>query len=154
MNKEGTYAEDFEISESSSILNKNIIVYRKNINEKFEFINSFKANNNNIGKIILIFKNYNHFNLLLKKGINIHRNKYDKNYFNKIHRKIEKNIKTINKENIKKKEHFKLFDKVYVNYNRKGCQNLYNKIYKFLKLVVIPDRIKSTYQKFVKKINL
>ena len=85
----------------------------------------------------MLFKNNNHFNLLLKKVINIHRNNNDANYFDNIHKKLEKNLKSINKEDIKRKEHVKIFDKVYVNYKRKGCQNFYNEIYQFLKLGAI-----------------
>ena len=85
--KEGTYAGDFELTSSSIALQKRIIVFREDIKE-YRFINiyvNFLNNNINLQNIYLLYKNNNHFNLLGPKneyseiGLEIEQN------FDKIH---------------------------------------------------------------------
>ena len=41
---DGIFAGDFELSSASSVLNKNILVYRLTQNEEYEYINNFRIN--------------------------------------------------------------------------------------------------------------
>ena len=144
---DGNYAGDFEISATSFALNKEIIIYRRNING-FKFINNFTNNNyNNQEKIYLIFKNNNHFNIIMNNNINIHANIHiDKKAEDELHKNLEKNIKLLKLKVIKNYQTDKFFSYKFVAYYRKGVENFYNDMYDFLKNDKIPNRLKSEIQ--------
>lgn len=119
INRDGNFAGDFEISAASLILNKEIIIYRKNVNG-YEYINNFSSNNNNSDKIYLIFKNNNHFNIIMNNNINIHPNKIDKKSEKSLHKKIENKIKKLNINDVKNYKKGNFFSYKYVPYFRKG----------------------------------
>ena len=45
---EGSYAGDFEISSASSVLNRNIIIYRPTTNNEYEYYNNYQENTLNL----------------------------------------------------------------------------------------------------------
>jgi hypothetical protein len=77
-------------------LNKEIIIYRRNLTG-FEFINNFTNNTqNNQDKIFLIFRNNNHFNIIMNNNINLHINKNNNKLLEiNIHKNIEKKLKKL-----------------------------------------------------------
>ena len=145
----GTYAGDFEISASCLSLNKRIIIYRNSV-KNFEFVNEYSNVNSNYHEkdiIMHLYKNNNHFNLLLnKKKDNIMNLETEINFEN-IHKRIEKNIHLLKKEQIENYKINSFLIQNYVDYPRKECKNLYNEMFIFLTKNSIPERIKSRYQK-------
>ena len=62
-----TYAGDYKIAEAAIILQRKIIVYRNSISG-YEFLNEYNTNNPSKERILLCYKNNNHFNLLIENN--------------------------------------------------------------------------------------
>ena len=145
------YAGDFELAAAAIVLHRKIIVYRNNFNG-YEFLNEYNTTKENNEPITLVFKNNNHFNILVKKEKENEINFYPEEIrnFDYIHKKIEKSIKNLNLNDVKKISFTNVFDKIYVSYKRPECTNLYNEIYEFLKKEELPDRLNSQFMKNLK----
>ena len=100
-------------------------------------MNRYSPNDEIKDIIYIIYRNGNHFNLLRKNNINTYDDLGLKE-INKRYKIIEKNL---NKNFINKivSNRFKnVFNKKLIKYNRKGCPDLYQEIYNYLKVIEIP----------------
>lgn len=105
--------------------------------------------NNNINEeesILLLLKNKNHFNLLLKKNTDLNFEKNMENNFDALHTNIERNFKKLKKFDIKAFNINKFLIYKYVDYPRKECKNFYNEMYIYFENGNIPERIPSYYE--------
>ena len=154
INKESTYAGDFEISTAALAFKIGIYVYYKDL-LGYKFLQYYNCQNEeNEENIYIIYKNNNHFNLLVKKDINLHVNLEDKSKFEVIHKNIEKNLHKPKPKDINSLKNTKFFDTKYVNYPRDNLNNFYNEVYEYLKFNKIPDRLKSEFQIYLEDNNL
>ena len=107
INKEGTYAWDFELSSACLALNKKIIVFSNQI-EYYAYINEYSNHLNDSieatedNRIFLLFKNNNHFNLLISKNNDNNMDIVNKEKSENIHEIIENRITNIKISDIKK----------------------------------------------------
>ena len=93
------YAGDFEIASAAMLLHRKIIIYRHNFNG-YEFLNEYNTSRESFPPINIIFKNNNHFNLLLNKdNENLFKlNQNEITNFEHIHKDIEKSIEKLDFE--------------------------------------------------------
>ena len=140
--QEDTYAGDFEISASSIILNRKIIVYNR-VLLGYQFLNEYKQNQNIKETIHIAYINNNHFNLLENKNNENQSKEFTLSEIEKLHKKLEKYSNKIDLNTIETKQFKQVFNKKYVNYNRKECPDLYNEIYNYLSKDQLMRQLKS-----------
>ena len=148
--KDQTYAGDFEISSACILLNTKILIYTFSLSG-YKLLNEYTPTKTNKAGIYIVYRNNNHFNLLSQKNNSNDEirdiNKYE---ITKIHKNLEKNIHNLNINKVETKNFRKIFDKKYVDYKRVECPNLYNEIYDYFTKKELPLRLISP---FMEKVN-
>lgn len=148
----GAYAGDFELSTASIILQRLIKIYRHTFNN-YEFLTEYRPTNISNESLNIVYRNNNHFQLLLEKDLCLNSDLENIENINTLHKNLELSIENLSLKNIDKMCINNTFEKKYVPYKRPECTGLYNEIYKLLKDKEIPERLESQFQKNLKIYN-
>ena len=150
--RDGTYAGDLEITTACILFNCDIKMYVL-VNNGYKLFNDFKPaenENENLEFINILFINNNHFCLLLSKDSSLCVNQ------KLIDKKVE--LKDIEKIVLENKIHhnliinpnidIKLKKKEYISYPKKGLEDYYNEIYRYLiNPKIMPPRLQYSKNK-------
>ena len=94
-----TFADDFEISTASIILNLKIVIYYNTI-LGYKYLNEYKPNDNIKNSVFLVYRNNIHFNLMRIKNSNPEESgDISIKEINSIHKNIENRLDKINLSN-------------------------------------------------------